>query len=224
MAKHDREEEDGSVLGASLLFAGTGKTFSSSSYISYASLLHTYHMHHFLINMHFNFIYLAVGAGMIALPAETVDAGFIPSVFGLSLCWIFTYVSSLVTLEASWLASSTTSSSSEKSEGSFLSIARTSLGIPGEILTAFLFYFLLTAIIVAYVSEGGSLVSQFTIEVSSINADASIGSLVFTLFFALLGVSGTSTVDNINRVFVVGLVSRFIRITNGQLKQSSSAF
>ena len=44
---------------------------------------------------------------MIALPAETVDAGFIPSIFVLSLCWIFTYVSSLVTLEASWLASST---------------------------------------------------------------------------------------------------------------------
>jgi len=76
---------------------------------------------------------------MIALPAETVDAGFIPSIFGLSLCWIFTYVSSLVTLEASWLASSS-SSEQNNSEGSFLSIARTSLGIPGEILTAFLFY------------------------------------------------------------------------------------
>jgi len=148
---------------------------------------------------------------MIALPAETVDAGFIPSIFGLSLCWIFTYVSSLVTLEASWLASSTsTSSSSEKNEGSFLSIARTSLGVPGEILTAFLFYFLLTAIIVAYVSEGGSLVSQFTREVSSINASPAVGSLVFTSFFALLGISGTSAVDNINRVFVFGLVLSFI--------------
>lgn len=143
---------------------------------------------------------------MIALPAETVDAGFIPSIFGLSLCWIFTYVSSLVTLEASWLASSTstsTSTSSEKNEGSFLSIARTSLGIPGEILTAFLFYFLLTAIIVAYVSEGGSLVS-------SINASPAVGSLVFASFFALLGISGTSAVDNINRVFVFGLVLSFI--------------
>ena len=173
MAKHDREED---VLGASLLFAGTGKMVFFFIYI----------MHHFLIN----FIYLmtsisspsAVGAGMIALPAETVDAGFVPSIFGLSLCWIFTYVSSLVTLEASWLASSTsTSTSSEKNEGSFLSIARTSLGIPGEILTAFLFYFLLTAIIVAYISEGGSLVS-----VSSINASPAVGSLFFTSFFALL--------------------------------------
>ena len=143
---------------------------------------------------------------MIALPIETVDAGFIPSIFGLSLCWIFTYVSSLVTLEASWLASSTLSSEQNNSEGSFLSIARTSLGIQGEILTAFLFYFLLTAIIVAYISEGGSLV----VKVSSINASPAVGSLVFTSFFALLGVSGTSTVDNINRVFVFGLVLSFL--------------
>jgi len=141
---------------------------------------------------------------MIALPAETVDAGFIPSIFGLSLCWVFTYVSSLVTLEASWLASSTSSSEQNNSEGSFLSIARTSLGIPGEILTAFLFYFLLTAIIVAYISEGGSLVSV------SINASPAVGLLVFTSFFALLGISGTSAVDNINRVFVFGLVLSFI--------------
>jgi len=119
---------------------------------------------------------------MIALPAETVDAGFIPSIFGLSLCWIFTYVSSLVTLEASWLASSS-SSEQNNSEGSFLSIARTSLGIPGEILTAL---------------------------VSSINASPAVGSLVFTSFFAILGISGTSAVDNINRVFVFGLVLSFI--------------
>jgi hypothetical protein len=34
----------------------------------------------------------AVGAGMLALPAEMAPAGFIPSEFALVACWAFTYV------------------------------------------------------------------------------------------------------------------------------------
>ena len=56
MSKGDGDipDEDGSVAGASLLFAGT-----------------------------------AVGAGMIALPAETAGAGFVPSITGLTICCAF---------------------------------------------------------------------------------------------------------------------------------------
>ena len=59
--------QEGSVIGAALLFAGT-----------------------------------AVGAGMLALPAETAAAGFFPSELSLLMCWLFTFTTSLVTLEASW--------------------------------------------------------------------------------------------------------------------------
>ena len=59
--------QEGSVIGAALLFAGT-----------------------------------AVGAGMLALPAETAAAGFLPSELSLLMCWLFTFTTSLVTLEASW--------------------------------------------------------------------------------------------------------------------------
>lgn len=52
--------------------------------------------------------------------------------------------------------------------------------------------------------------SHFTREVSSINLSPAFGSIVFTSFFALLGVSGTSKVDDINRVFVFGLVLSFL--------------
>eukprot|EP00578_Thalassiosira_sp_NH16_P000681 CAMPEP_0181137740 /NCGR_PEP_ID=MMETSP1071-20121207/33864_1 /TAXON_ID=35127 /ORGANISM="Thalassiosira sp., Strain NH16" /LENGTH=193 /DNA_ID=CAMNT_0023224509 /DNA_START=17 /DNA_END=594 /DNA_ORIENTATION=- len=106
MSKNEEDGSGGSIIGASLLFAGT-----------------------------------AIGAGMIALPAETIDAGFIPSVFGLIICWVFTYVTSLVTYNGCGGAG-------------FLSVSQ-ALGVPGEILTAALFWFLLTAIIVAYTAEGG---------------------------------------------------------------------
>ncbi|KAL7443995.1 hypothetical protein ACHAXH_009905 [Discostella pseudostelligera] len=194
----DPNDNSGSILGASLLYAGT-----------------------------------AIGAGAIALPAETIGAGFVPSTFGLVLCWIFTFVTSMVTLEASWLASSSSSSASMRSEnnvvgtdnnnsgggggggGGFLSFSKMSLGVPGEIITATLFWFLLTAIIVAYTAEGGQLVSKLVQEVfaskdEDIIFHPVIGSLLFASFFATLANFGTASVDAINRIFVSGLIVTFV--------------
>ncbi|KAL3763901.1 hypothetical protein ACHAWU_003367 [Discostella pseudostelligera] len=193
----DPNDNSGSILGASLLYAGT-----------------------------------AIGAGAIALPAETVGAGFVPSTFGLVLCWIFTFVTSMVTLEASWLASTSSfSSASMYSEnsvagtdnhnsgggdgGGFLSFSKMALGIPGEIITASLFWFLLTAIIVAYTAEGGQLISQLVQEVvaskdENVILHPAIGSLLFASFFATLANFGTASVDAINRIFVSGLVLTFV--------------
>ena len=168
----------GSVLGASLLFAGT-----------------------------------AVGAGLLALPAETADAGFAPSVAGLLLCWAYTYVTSLVTLEASWLSSPPTDGGGGGGGGGagFLSISRMSLGPAGEAITASLFWFLLSAIIVAYASEGGTLISRTAREFAGTDVvDPAVGSLLFAAPFACLAVRGTSEVDAVNRMFVFGLVASFV--------------
>jgi tyrosine-specific transport protein len=187
-----RDDGPGSVLGASLLFAGT-----------------------------------AIGAGALALPRETYDAGFAPSIFGLLSCWAYTYVTSMATLEASWLSMVVTSRDDEgngvgvvdgNDAGSFLSISRMSLGRPGEIVTASIFWFLLTALIVAYTSEGGVLISRYAMEISSSHAEdismymhPSFGSLLFASSFAILIVrGGTRGVDFVNRAFVFGLVASFV--------------
>ena len=152
----------------------------------------------------------AVGAGMIALPAETLDAGFIPSISGLSVCWLFTYVTSMLTLEASWLAEE---ESDDSNGGGFLSISKMALGIPGEVITAALFWFLLTAIVVAYTAEGGQLIAQFAKEFTDTTAiTPTVGSLLFAGGFASFAIAGTSRVDIINRAFVLGLVGTFIVI------------
>ncbi|KAL7473574.1 hypothetical protein ACHAXS_014043, partial [Conticribra weissflogii] len=178
----ESSSSDGSILGASLLFAGT-----------------------------------AVGAGMLALPAETLSAGFIPSIFGLILCWAFTYVTSMVTLEACWLTSkletieNNSSASNDGDGGGFLSISKRALGSGGEIITAGLFWFLLTAIIVAYTGEGGQIISEVVTEITHSNSiSPGFGSAIFALFFGSLVTYGTSKVDVINRVFVLGLVATFI--------------
>lgn len=156
----------------------------------------------------------AVGAGMLALPAETMAAGFVPAIFGLNLCCIFTYVTSLIVLEAVWLVScdETCDMDNEDGGGGFLLIARKALGVPGEVITAALFWFLLTAIIVAYTAEGGQLLSSVVKEVSSITIAPAMGSIIFAIFFAALATIGTSKVDVINRVFVFGLFGSFVAL------------
>ena len=178
-SKEQNNDNEGSVAGASLLFAGT-----------------------------------AIGAGMLALPAETMSSGFVPSIFGLTLCCIFTYVTSIIVLEASWLVScdETRNVENKDDSGGFLLIARKALGVPGEVVTAVLFWFLLTAIIVAYTAEGGQLLSSIFREMAAISIDPTAGSLLFTSVFAVLAVSGTSKIDVINRVFVLGLVASFVAL------------
>jgi tyrosine-specific transport protein len=155
----------------------------------------------------------AVGAGMIALPAETLNAGFIPSVSGLSACWMFTYVTSMLTLEASWLACTQNEEESGDYGGGFLSISKMSLGVPGEVITAALFWFLLTSIVVAYTSEGGQLIAQFAKEFTDTTTiSPTVGSLLFASCFASFSIAGTSRVDAVNRIFVIGLVATFIGI------------
>lgn len=189
-SKSNDDANNGSILGASLLFAGT-----------------------------------AIGAGMLALPAETLGAGFVPSISGLALCWAFTYITSIVTLEASWLA--TKLSSDEKKEegggeGGFLSISRRALGVPGEVVTGLLFWFLLTSIVAAYTAEGGQLITQVVDEVfttEKIGIVPAVGSLIFATFFGSLATFGTSRVDSINRIFVLGLVATFVGLVGFGLPQ-----
>lgn len=180
-----QDDEEGSVLGASLLFAGT-----------------------------------AIGAGMIALPAETAASGFVPSISSLFLCWAFTFVTSLVTLEASW----TVARDPNKEGSGFLSITRSTLGSVGEIVTGLLFWFLLSSIVIAYTSEGGELVSEFVQEhLGTTGAPTilspQIGSATFMGFFASLAIFGTERVDVVNRVLVFGLISTFVGLLSIGLPQ-----
>jgi tyrosine-specific transport protein len=195
----------GSVVGASCLFAGT-----------------------------------AIGAGMLALPAETAPAGFVPSIVTLVGCWVFTIVTSLITLEATWLAQQEQQFVNEDNLGTtdaaatapapvpvgFVSITKLALGPMGEVITALLFWFLLSSIVVAYTSEGGQLLSAALQEIRWGSSSTpsllllitpNVASTLFLTFFALLGIFGTRTLDLVNRVLVVGLIASFVGLVGVSL-------
>jgi len=155
----------------------------------------------------------AIGAGMLALPAETAPAGFVPSATSLLLCWAFTYVTSLVTLEATWSVTQDdpVANKSDASVG-FLSVSRKALGPTGELLTAILFWFLLSAIVVAYTSEGGELLTEGVRELTSgsLHLSPIIGSTCFMAFFGSFAIFGIEQVDLVNRILVAGFLVAFL--------------
>jgi len=149
----------------------------------------------------------AVGAGMIALPSETYETGFIPSIVGLSLCCAFTYCTSIFALEACWLASK--QQSLDSTSPGFLVISKLALGGVGEAVTALLFWLLLTAIVSAYISEGGIIVTQMA---TNLDLDSGVASLLFASCFAVLAIFETSYSDFFNRFFVLGLAGSFLAL------------
>jgi len=179
-SNNEQNQEEGSLVGAALLFAGT-----------------------------------AIGAGMLALPAETAPAGFIPSATSLVFCWAFTYVTSLITLEATSsvlvLQNKNKSASVSSSSIGFLSVSRRALGPWGERVTALLFWSLLSAIIVAYTSEGGELLAQASRDLTG-NGSGSVYlfSSAFMAFFGSLAIFGTERVDLVNRILVAGFLVAFL--------------
>ena len=149
----------------------------------------------------------AVGAGMIALPAETAPSGFIPSEASLLTCWAFTYVTSLLTLEAAWLLGG-----DQGDPRGFLSMAKNSLGGLGEAVVGLLFWYLLTSICVAYTAEGGQLIAQAAAALGLPYATPTVGSLIFVSAFAALAVGDTGKVDLLNRALMLGLVASFLAL------------
>jgi len=110
----------------------------------------------------------AVGAGMIALPAEMAGAGWAPSQLTLLLSWVFTYVASMLVLELSWVYS----------EGGipagFFSVAGDTIGKGGQALISLLFWFLLTCLTVAYTAGGGEQVERNHDHSAQTNAHESV--------------------------------------------------
>ena len=64
----------------------------------------------------------------------------------------------------------------------------------------------------AYISEGGVVVSQLISEATNLELGSEVASLLFASFFAVLAIFETSYSDLFNRVFVLGLSGTFLAL------------
>lgn len=146
-----------------------------------------------------------VGAGMLGLPVLTGLAGFFPALCMFFLAWGFMTLTALLLVEAgSWFPHRT----------NLLSIVSFSLGKNGKIVCWITYLFLFYALLTAYISATGSLVSSFFLEFFNIGIPPELGSICLVVIFGGVVYAGTRTVDLWNRVLMAAKIVFFLILVN----------
>jgi tyrosine-specific transport protein len=141
-----------------------------------------------------------IGAGMLGLPVLSALAGFVPSTVMFILSWLFMVTTGLLLLEVNlWY----------QDDISIISLADRTLGMIGKIIGWAGFLFLFYALMVAYISGTGELISDLAAELAGIQMPAWVGSLLISFLFGFMVYLGTHAVDLFNRVLMVGLIAAY---------------
>ena len=156
-----------------------------------------------------------VGAGILALPSVCAETGVVPSICGIVGTWLLLLLSALL------LAEINVSVMRERDELRFEhgrghspvvislpDMAMTTLGKTGSYFMYATYLFASTTLLVAYIAKAGEIIETIdpalTLEASTIGFTVGLGSM--------MAFGSTSTIDNINRVLTIVLMSLFFGI------------
>lgn len=154
----------------------------------------------------------SIGAAMLAMPIMTGLFGFFGTVAIMIACWLFMYWTSTLLLEACMQFEDGTS---------FLTMARTTLGPIGAMITWVTFLLFFYALVAAYLKGSGHIIID-AIETSlQINIWPFVDVLPILVFFAPFIYFGLSAVDHLNRVLMVGMFLSYIAIISWLLPEVS---
>ena len=142
----------------------------------------------------------SIGAGMLALPVATANAGFIQSTFLLIACWIVMTIGAFLILEVSlWLPE----------DANLISMAKLTLGKPGQIIAWFSYLLLLYSLLCAYTS-GNSDVLQGILQAIHIHIPRWFSTIAVVLLFGSIVYRGVYSVDLLNRALMTGKIIIYI--------------
>ncbi len=142
----------------------------------------------------------SIGGGMLALPVATASVGFVHSLFFLVLCWLIMTLGALLILEVNLRL---------PSGSNMVSMAKATLGMPGQIIAWVTYLFLLYALLAAYISGGGDVLNGILSKVHLL-FPAWLTPLLFTLLFSFVVYGGIRRVDYVNRVMMFGKLGVFV--------------
>ena len=141
----------------------------------------------------------SIGGGMLALPLATSSVGMFNSIIFLVCCWLVMTAGALLLLEVNVRL---------PVESNIISMAKATLGLPGQIIAWFCYLALLYTLLSAYISGGsdvfGGLLSQ-----AHFNVPASITTVLFTACFSAIVYAGIRSVDYVNRGLMFGKLGIF---------------
>lgn len=142
----------------------------------------------------------SIGGGMLALPVSTAEVGFSNSIFFLFFCWLVMTAGALLILEVNLRL---------PPGSNMISMAKSTLGLPGQIIAWLTYLFLLYTLLSAYIS-GGSDVFNSLLHKANINLSTSTTAIIFTLAFSFIVYKGIRSVDYVNRGLMFGKLGIYI--------------
>ncbi|STY30056.1 tyrosine-specific transport protein [Legionella wadsworthii] len=142
----------------------------------------------------------SIGGGMLALPVSTAEVGFGNSIFFLLFCWLVMTAGALLMLEVNLRL---------PAGSNMISMAKSTLGLPGQIIAWITYLFLLYTLLSAYIS-GGSDVLNSLLHKLHIDLPPSVTAILFTFLFGLIVYKGIRSVDYVNRGLMFGKLGIYI--------------
>ena len=142
----------------------------------------------------------SIGGGMLALPVSTAEVGFANSILFLILCWLVMTLGALLILEVNLRL---------PSGSNMVSMAKSTLGVPGQIIAWITYLLLLYTLLAAYISGGSDVLSSI-LQKAHFNFPGWITSLIFTFIFSLVVYGGIRSVDYVNRGLMFGKLGVYL--------------
>ncbi|QNS15982.1 aromatic amino acid transport family protein [Mannheimia bovis] len=145
-----------------------------------------------------------IGAGMLAMPLTSAGMGFGATALLLIGLWALLAYTGLLFMEVYQTAP-------QKDVG-VASLAEQYFGLFGRALATFSLLVLLYALLSAYITGGGSLLSGIMPEMVDADMKLKISILIFTVVLGSFVVVGVKSVDGLTRVLFLGKIIAFIAV------------
>ncbi|AKO45670.1 aromatic amino acid transport family protein [[Haemophilus] ducreyi] len=145
-----------------------------------------------------------IGAGMLAMPLTSAGMGFGATLFLLISLWGLLAYTGLLFMEVYQTA--------PKRDVGVASLAEQYFGIVGRVLATATLLVLLYALLAAYITGGGSLLSGILPEMMDSQLTNKIAILLFTTLLGTFVVVGIKGVDGLTRVLFIGKIIAFLLV------------
>lgn len=142
----------------------------------------------------------SIGGGMLALPVITASAGFLSSVIFLFFCWVVMTAGAFLILEVNLRL---------PVGSNMVTMAKSTLGIPGQIIAWTTYLFLLYTLLAAYISGGSDVFTHLLMKVH-IAIPFNLAALIYTLLLAFIISKGIWLVDHVNRGLMFGKIGVYL--------------
>lgn len=141
-----------------------------------------------------------IGGGMLAMPVQTAETGFLISLLCLFVCWAFMTYTGLLLVEATlWV----------KNETHFSSLSRILIGNWVKVIALVIYLFMNYASLVAYTAGGGTLINMWSESMLNLTLGYEASCVIFTVLFGSIILFGSHFVGRLNFWMMIGLVVSF---------------